>query len=105
MTFFPAGGVGITGGCNVYTGTGWEIRGSTLVLRDAGSGTLIGCDEALSEQDRWFVAFANSRPRIDVGDNVVTLTGTGVSTVSVDGISSSFDARGIVITMVDGRWP
>lgn len=70
LWFRPDRAVGATAGCNHLSGEG-RLDDGRLVVTDLG-GTLMGCDSARSEQDRWLGEFLGGKPTFSLtGDNLV----------------------------------
>jgi heat shock protein HslJ len=57
-------------GCNSLSGR-YELSGDRLIVHDPAQ-TLIGCDAAKADQDRWLFSLMSSRPRVGLdGINLV----------------------------------
>lgn len=63
MTFKPDS-ISVNAGCNTMSG-GAAIAGDTLVVTQLAS-TMMGCEQALADQDQWVQEFLTSRPTIEL---------------------------------------
>jgi heat shock protein HslJ len=58
-------------GCNTHSGE-YTLEEQTFLSQDIGS-TLMGCEEALMNQDSWLVSFFTSLPTIDYSESTLIL--------------------------------
>ena len=69
---FKTDSISVNAGCNTMNG-GASISGSTLVVTALAS-TMMGCEQALADQDQWVQAFLTSRPTIELLGSDLRLT-------------------------------
>lgn len=75
LSFNDDGSVGASAGCNSMGGQA-EIRDGRLLVM-AMSTTEMGCDPDRHAQDEWLADFLTSRPRFQLDDSLLILTGDG----------------------------
>ncbi len=78
---FEADTVGAQGGCNTQSG-GYTITDGTLDVGVMAS-TMMACEEALMDQDKWLSEFLTGSPEISLDGDTLTLTGSD-ATISLE---------------------
>jgi heat shock protein HslJ len=78
---FEADTVGAQGGCNTQSG-GYTITDGTLDVGVMAS-TMMACEEALMDQDKWLSEFLTGSPDISLDGDTLTLTGSD-ATISLE---------------------
>jgi heat shock protein HslJ len=73
LSFTDDGRLVASAGCNSMSGQA-EVRDGRLVVAELGQ-TEMGCDPDRHAQDQWLAEFLGSRPRFDLAENELTLTG------------------------------
>ncbi len=73
---FAEGRISANAGCNTQNGD-VEISDNTLVLTSEMASTMMGCEQALMDQDQWLAEFLGSEPEVALDGDTLTLTGDG----------------------------
>jgi heat shock protein HslJ len=79
---FDGRSLGVSGGCNLMGG-GWSVLLNRLLVGHVTS-TMMACEPALMDQDRWVVDFLQSAPHISLIGDTLTLTGADASITLVE---------------------
>jgi heat shock protein HslJ len=83
-------------GCNSIGGS-YSIEGGTFAMTDGGQ-TLIGCDQALVDQESWYFAFLTSSPSIVIDGDSLVLDGDGTRIEYLDEEVATPDAELVGVT-------
>jgi heat shock protein HslJ len=73
LSFTDDGRLAASAGCNSMSGPA-EVRDGRLIVADLAT-TEMGCDAERHTQDQWLAEFLGSRPRFDLVEHELTLTG------------------------------
>lgn len=80
----------VSAGCNTLFGT-YELTDSTLAWAGEPASTMIGCDQALSEQDQWLVEIFSAGLTAQTEGDTLTLSGDGVTIVLTSAATASLE--------------
>jgi heat shock protein HslJ len=81
---FEDGDVSVVAGCNTTSGA-YSFEDGTLTLEGDARSTMMGCDDALSEQDAWLTEWLSAGVTVTETDDGMTLEGDGVTIELVAG--------------------
>jgi heat shock protein HslJ len=70
---FAEGRISANAGCNTQNGD-VEITDGRLTLTSELASTMMGCEEALMDQDQWLAGFLGGEPEIALDGDTLTLT-------------------------------
>jgi heat shock protein HslJ len=102
----------VSAGCNTLFGS-YKLKGSTLAWTGEPASTMIGCDQDLTEQDRWLAEIFSAGLTAQADGDALTLTGDGVTielastaTTSLDGVlGRSWTGIGTIAEGTTSRLP
>ncbi|CAN5648131.1 hypothetical protein BH10ACT3_BH10ACT3_11360 [soil metagenome] len=75
---FADGRLAVTAGCNTISGA-YTTDGGTLAFDGEPISTMMGCDEALMEQDQWLTTWLTAGVAVTATEQGITLDGDGVT--------------------------
>lgn len=75
---FEDGQIGVSAGCNSMGG-GYSLDGDQIVIDGEMRSTLMGCEQALMDQDTWLGAWVNAGLTWQLDGTTLTLTGDDVT--------------------------
>jgi heat shock protein HslJ len=106
LSFTDDGRLVASAGCNTMSGQA-EVRDGRLVVADLAT-TEMGCDADRHAQDEWLARFLTSRPRVDLVEHELTISGGSTEIRLQDREVADPDrplrgTRWVVDTVVDGE--
>ncbi|MGB0114755.1 MAG: META domain-containing protein [Ilumatobacteraceae bacterium] len=93
---FDDGTLGATAGCNSLGGD-YSVDDGDLVVGEMFQ-TMMGCDEALMEQDTWLNEFLTDAPSIGLDEDILTLQGGDVTMTFAEVEAPSIEGTTWIVT-------